>query len=74
MSGPRYSSVYVLQGLLHLTSLTRLTGRCEMGKTLLDVVAELTSLRALQLPPLKDWPEPSPLSTLRQGTFKRKQP
>ena len=67
MTAPHYNEATPLQGFFHLTNLTRLTVSClcSMDDPLLTAVAELTSLRALRLPQLDDWPMPSPLSTLR---------
>lgn len=60
----------LVQGLLHLTSLRRLTlTTCYVSPAsaarLLSMVVQLTTLRFLGLPALADWPSPSPLSALR---------
>ena len=59
-----------VQGLVHLTRLTRLEislswSSWASGTLLLGVVGQLTTLRSLHLPALADWPLHSPLSTLR---------
>ena len=65
-----------LQGLLHLTQLTRLEMQTwgdswTPGCLLMSVVGQLTTLRCLRLPTLADWPSPSALSTLGYSALKQ---